>query len=117
MRRTTFLLVFTLVHALVSGALAFGAWKVFEHRYGSNTALTVTDRAIQLGAEVLLSPTLLIAAQVRGSFSAPRVVQGAGLLLNSFLWALVAWWLIPGTWKAGGAQKGTSRDVRNESHP
>ena len=111
MKRGIFLLVFTLAHAAASGALAYASWKVFEHRYGSNTTLSVTDRAIQLGAEALLSPTLPIAARVPGSLGLPRVVQVAGLLLNSLIWALVVWWLIPRSWKAGAAKRGAPGDA------
>ena len=117
MKRGAFLLVFTLAHAVASGALAYGAWRVFEHRYGSNTALSMTDRAIQLGAEVLLSPMLPIAAQVPGSFSLPRVIQAAGLLLNSFLWAFVVWWFIPRSWKGGAAQQGGPGDAQKAARP
>ena len=112
MKRGMFLFVFALMHAAVSSALAYRSWKVFEHRYGSNTAVSVTDRAIQIGADVLLSPTLPIATQVPGWFGLPRVVQVAGLILNSLLWALAAWWLIPKQWRASGAQQGAPGDAK-----
>jgi len=114
MKRGTFLLVFTLLHAVVSGALAYGAWKVFENRYGSNTAMSVNDRALQIGAEALLSPILPIAAQVQ--FRSPRVVQVAGVLFNSFLWAVIAWFFIPRKWKRD-AQQDAPGDAQKAARP
>src|SRR4030065_113768 len=101
MKRKTFLLVFILAHAALSGVLIYGVWHVFEVRYGSNTALSVSDKTVQVAANIMLSPALLIAPLVPGVERLPRLLVVPRVIVNSVLWALVVWWLIPKRWKAG----------------
>ena len=100
MKRKKFLLVFILAHAVLSGMLIYGVWHVFEVRYGSDTALSVSDKTVQVAANIMLSPVLFIATLMPGVERLPRLLMVPGVIVNSALWALVVWWLIPKHWKA-----------------
>lgn len=93
-RETAFFVgTFTLLHALASvGTYLWSIKRAMEINYRAVPRIWL-DSALEIASNILLSPLFALFFHLRF-----QMLRGVGaylaVLSNSFLWALVVWWLV-----------------------